>query len=254
MSKYFTFDDSWNTKGNTSYYEKLADMIAGLLSDKYNTEDIKLQKRTIVYRANQPPQVSIDRTRIYVSALDCYQFIYQFSHELCHCITSNKNLPQSIKWFDEFLACFTSYFVLKELSRKRKDKVLRSIFGDKYNISITNYVTNGNYIDSTKKSQHYVGYDGRLSNLFFENYNDFLQYEDKIKLFDCFFIKYYNDLNNNFSGLTFLGKLYKVKTSESITINKYLYEASKVCNNEEISAIEIICNIFGLTISREEVA
>lgn len=83
MSKYFTFDDSWNTKGNISYYEKLADMIAGLLSDKYNTGDIRLQKITIVYRANQPPQVSIDRTKIYVSALDYYQFIYQFSHELC---------------------------------------------------------------------------------------------------------------------------------------------------------------------------
>lgn len=99
-----------------------------------------------------------------------------------------------------------------------------------------------------------MGYDEEPSNLFSKNYNGFLHNEDEIKLFDCFFIKYYNDLNNNFNGLTFIGKLHNIATYDEMTIDKYLYEASKIYNADEILAIKIICDIFGLTISIEEVA
>lgn len=64
------------------------------------------------------PCTHFDRSRICISSTGAFwcQFVHQLSHELCHCSTSRIQLPQSIRWFDEFICCCSSFLVEKYIS------------------------------------------------------------------------------------------------------------------------------------------
>ena len=70
---------------------------------------------------NQHPLVVYDRRpyQIYLSARDSYwsQYVYQFSHELCHILTnSDRARSHRHKWFEESLSELSSLFVLYRLA------------------------------------------------------------------------------------------------------------------------------------------
>jgi len=70
---------------------------------------------------NQYPLVVYDRRpyQIYLSARDSYwsQYVYQFSHELCHILTNfDRAKSHRHKWFEEDLSELSSLFVLYRLA------------------------------------------------------------------------------------------------------------------------------------------
>lgn len=69
----------------------------------------------------EPPLVVYDRRpyKMYLSAWDKYwsQYVYQFSHELCHILTNFDRAGQhKHKWFEESLCELSSLFVLHRLA------------------------------------------------------------------------------------------------------------------------------------------
>ncbi len=44
------------------------------------------------------------------------QYVYQFAHELCHCISNHKNEHRYFKWLEESMCELASWYVLDELA------------------------------------------------------------------------------------------------------------------------------------------
>lgn len=70
---------------------------------------------------DQPPRVARDKRpyRIWISARDTYwcQYVYQFSHELCHVLVNFDRLrDHRHKWFEESICELSALFVLHRLS------------------------------------------------------------------------------------------------------------------------------------------
>ena len=75
---------------------------------------------------NQSPQVFYDHRpyQIRISARDTYwcQYVYQFSHELCHVMTNfERRREHKHKWFEEGLCELASLFVLHRLADSWKN-------------------------------------------------------------------------------------------------------------------------------------
>ena len=241
----FVFDKSWERFQIKKHVEILSKNIANFLIKMYGAKHIQKVQRKIIFRENNFPQVSEDRTEIYLSAIDCYQFIYQFSHELCHCITSSYNVSNSIGGFDEFLCCFTSYFVLNNFSKRRGDKTLRSIFGDKYNISLNNYTRDGNFIDKKEKDRHILYHENPQA-LFKENRQNYINDKNLIKLHDIYYLQFFEKLLGDYKGLTFIGKIYEYPQKKTASAEELLQWLLSNANFYEIFAIKIVINIFGI--------
>ena len=82
---------------------------------------------------NQRPQVFHDHRpyQIRISARDTYwcQYVYQFSHELCHVMTSfDRHKNHKHKWFEESLCELASLFVLHRLADGWKERPPPCVF------------------------------------------------------------------------------------------------------------------------------
>ena len=83
---------------------------------------------------NQSPQVFYDLRpyQIRISARDTYwcQYVYQFSHELCHVMTNfDRHRDHKHKWFEESLCELASLFVLHRLADGWKERPPSFVFG-----------------------------------------------------------------------------------------------------------------------------
>lgn len=83
---------------------------------------------------NRDPQVFNDRRpyQIRLSARDRYwsQYVYQFSHELCHVLTNfDRHRGHKHRWFDETLCELASLFVLHRLAEIWKERPHVEIVG-----------------------------------------------------------------------------------------------------------------------------
>ena len=188
-----------------------------------------------------------DRSKICITvdANDWLQFIYQVSHELCHVSTSRKSLPQTLKWFDEFICCLSSWLVMYHIetfgsyslqNNLEVDDIKKEMLYYMGKILMYQYHSNVIAVEDTKK-------------FFKENYSLYIQDQNSIKKHNVYYLSLCNELHYDFSGLSFVGKLHMIETHNEMTIEEYLTEAVKLCNLNEISTIEIICGIFGLDIN-----
>ena len=188
---------------------------------------------------DENPCTHFDRSRICLTTTGLYwcQFVHQLSHELCHCSTSKAQLPQSIKWFDEFICCCSSFLVEKYIS-----------------IS-TN--TQYNYMFGINTPQAFNDYleieeDGHIYQI--ENVKEFAEEhvpkyeidENLIKKHDVYVREFFNKIGANWQGLSFVGKIWKIDINNSISIKEYLSKLISICNSEEQEALRIISDIFGI--------
>lgn len=190
-----------------------------------------------------------DRTKICITVADndWLMFIYQVSHELCHWVTSRGNLPQSLKWFDEFICCLSSWVVFYHIK----------IYGNSYLASL--YTT-----DIKQAIMTYMGqillymYPNNVISVqntkefFNHNFDLYIKDENLIKLHDVYYLSLCHLLNYDFKGLTFIGKLHNIKTYDGMSIKNYLLEARKLCNDDEKAVINIISDIFGFDLKYKE--
>lgn len=243
----FIYDKSWDQSPIISNVKLLSEEIATLLVKMYGAEHIKTIQRLIFFCNKGKPQVSEDRKIIYLSPIDCYQYIYQFSHELCHCITSNYNVSKDIWWFDEFLSCFTSYFVLQIFSKQKKDKILRKIFGDKYNLNLRNYVKKGNFVNKEGQEQHILSIEN-TQELFIKNRQNYIENKNLIKFHDVYYFQFFEKLLEDYRGLTFIGKIYDYSNKKTASVEELLDWILVKANMFEKIAIQNVINIFGLNL------
>lgn len=186
-----------------------------------------------------------DRSKICITVenTDWLQFVYQVSHELCHISTSRKFLPQTLKWFDEFICCLSSWLVFYHI-RIKGNKLLFALYQANISELVMNYTGKlllYRYPDNTIAVKN-------TSEFFKTNYSLYIQDQDLIKKHDVYYLSLCHILSYNFTGLSFVGKLHKIETHDEMTIEEYLTEAIKLCDAKEINAIKIICNIFGLNV------
>lgn len=238
----------WNDGANCQR-EFIIREVANVLNNFYKNEYINVYPLQICLRKNvmcngdiTHPCTHFDRSRICITTDEAYwcQFIFQFSHELCHCTTSRKNLPQNIKWFDEFICCFTSYFVLKQFENN-SDVISRL-----YSNSMTTF---SNYIKEITKGQIYTTQN--TQEMFSEFYTDYLKHEDLIKQHDAYYTHFYEMMKGNFNGLSFIGKMHLVNTETVVDIVSYLEQLKKLCDKDETIKINMICDIFGISLAQE---
>lgn len=189
--------------------------------------------------ADDEPCTHPDRSRICISSTGAFwcQFVHQLSHELCHCSTSRVQLPQPIKWFDEFICCCSSFLV------------------ETY-ISIS---TNGNYNymfgnNTAKIFCEYLGIEQSGHIYQVENTKEFFtihrtQYETNqnlIKNHDVFVYEFFRRIGQNWSGLSFVGKMWKIKLDGCFSVEEYLSRLSISCTSEENVILNVIKEIFGI--------
>lgn len=194
--------------------------------------------------ANDCPCTCPNRNNICIAVQDNHwcQFVYQLAHELCHCTTSRKTLPQSIKWFDEFICCFSSYFVLYYIAFIDKDINLINLYDDNHKV-FKEYWEN----IKTRKDQTTRVKDTKQ--FYNKNKVQYIKDENLIKKHDVYYIEFFNSLNNNFKGLKFIGKMHEIEVYDGITIEKYLQRLINLCDKqEEKECVYKIIDIFGLNI------
>lgn len=187
-----------------------------------------------------------DRSKICITVenADWLQFIYQASHELCHISTSRKSLPQTLKWFDEFICCLSSWIVFYHIKTKG-NKLLSTLYQANISELVMDYMGKlllYRYPDNTiavKNTQEF----------FQLNYSSYIQDQNLIKKHDVYYLSLCHALSYNFTSLSFVGKLHMIKTHNEMTIEQYLTEAIKLCDTNERNAIKIICDIFGFNVN-----
>lgn len=187
-----------------------------------------------------------DRSKICITVenTDWLQFIYQASHELCHISTSRTSLPQTLKWFDEFICCLSSWIVLYHIS-SNGSKLLSTLYQSDVSELVMSYMGKlllYRYPDNTISVKN-------TTEFFKANYSLYVQDQNLIKKHDVYYLSLCHVLQYDFSGLSFVGKLHKIETTDEMTINEYLEEAIKLCDADERNAIKIICDIFGLDLN-----
>lgn len=221
--------------------------IQEILRKYYNSSFIEEFPLTIGYRSStcicedksENPCSHPDRSRICLNVEDTYwcQYIFQLSHELCHCITSRNNLPKAIRWFDEFLCCFTSYFILKQ-------------FESDY--EIVNYL----YPNNKEAFKRYISDIEKLGlksetdpkKLFINKREEYLCNEDKIKKDDIYYLYLYRKLNTDFSGLSFIGKIHLIDFSEVRDVETLMSKLIADATENELGVLDIISDLFSLSI------
>ena len=191
--------------------------------------------------ADDRPCSHFDRSRICISASNAFwcQFVHQLSHELCHCSTSRRPLPQQVKWFDEFICCCSSFLVEKHISTSTNGK---------YDYMFKN--------DTAKEFRMYLEikqidhiYKTENTQNMFSNYRE--QYErnsDLIKKHDVFVYEFFRRMERDWHGLSFVGKMWKVNTDDCFAVEEFLSRLSSLCDSAEKEALNTIVELFGLKV------
>ncbi|MBO7149335.1 MAG: hypothetical protein J6V71_00410 [Clostridia bacterium] len=192
--------------------------------------------------ADDNPCTHFDRSRICISSTGSYwcQFVHQLSHELCHCSTSRIQFPQSIKWFDEFICCCSTFLVEKFISTSTNGEY-NYMFGDKTAEIFRDYL-------EIKQVGHI--YQAKSTKEFFAIHRE--QYEanqNLIKNHDVFVYEFFCRIGQTWGGLSFIGKMWKVKLNKCCSIEEYLSRLSNICNSEENRVLNIIREIFGIKLN-----
>ena len=121
---------NWGVASLTAIHAALTSA-AGILLEAFGTPpDAPVR----VARWDQDPQVFYDMRpyEIRISARDTYwcQYIYQFSHELCHAMTGFDRFKEHRhKWFEESLCELASLFVLHRLAEVWAEEPPLHIYG-----------------------------------------------------------------------------------------------------------------------------
>lgn len=189
--------------------------------------------------ANNNPCTHFDRSKICICSTGSYwcQFVHQLSHELCHCSTSRIQLPQSIQWFDEFICCCSSFLVEKYIATSTNGQY-NYMFGD------NTAEIFGNYLE-IKQTGHV--YQTKNTKDFFTTHR--AQHESNqnlIKEHDVFVYEFFSKIGQDWEGLSFVGKLWKVELNDCYSIEEYLSRLSIMCNSKENEILNVITEIFGI--------
>lgn len=194
--------------------------------------------------ADENPCTHFDRSRICLNVDGAFwcQFAHQLSHELCHCSTSRQQLPQKIKWFDEFICCCSSYLVETIIAQETTQKYEYLFFGR----------TKEFFLDYLKiESEGHIYRVNNIQEFFTWNKDKYQTDENLIKKHDVYVRSFFKDLNGDFSGLSFVGKMHLVQLDNDMVIEDYLQRLLTLCNHKEKSAIYQICKLFGLQLMRQ---
>ena len=194
--------------------------------------------------ADENPCTHFDRSRICLNVNGAFwcQFVHQLSHELCHCSTSRLTLPQKIKWFDEFVCCCSSYLVETIMATEPTQRYeymflegTREVFSDYLKIESDGHIY---YVDNIQE--------------FFANHREmYQQNENLIKKHDVYVHALFGLLKGNFSGLSFVGKMYLVQTDGDMIIEQFLQRLVQLCDDKEKFVIYQICKLFDINLKRE---
>lgn len=189
--------------------------------------------------ADDKPCTHFDRSRICISSTGDFwcQFVHQLSHELCHCSTSRIQLPQPIKWFDEFICCCSSYLVEKYISISTNGKY-DYMFGNNTAETFREYL-------EIKQSGHIYQVND-CKDFFKINRTQYETDQNLIKNHDVFVYKFFRRIGQNWSGLSFVGKMWKVNLDGCYSIEEYLSRLSTISTSEENKILNVIKEIFGL--------
>ena len=161
--------------------------------------------------ADENPCTHFDRSRICLNVQGTYwcQFIHQLSHELCHCSTSRHQLPQKIKWFDEFICCCSSCLVETIISLDRThryDYMFPSRAAEVFSKYLRTEIDGNIYeVESTTE-------------FFAINRKKYEANQNLIKSHEVYIRSFFETLNGDFSGLSFVGKMYLVQTDDDMII------------------------------------
>lgn len=193
--------------------------------------------------ASDSPCTHFDRSRICISSAENFwcQFVHQLSHELCHCSTSRKQLPQVIKWFDEFICCCSSFLVEKYISMSTNEK---------YDYMYGKHTTKifREYLEIVQQGHVYEAENTRD---FFANYRaEYESNQNIIKKHDVFVYEFFRKLGHNWSGLSFIGKMWKVNLNDCYSIEEYLSRLSLLCDSKENEVLDVVIELFGVKVSR----
>lgn len=230
--------------------KNIANKIALFLSLTYGNDFLKKEaivirplsthKQTFACNNIDNPCVCPGRHNICISSKGQYwcQFVYQLSHEFCHCITARLSLPQGVKWFDEFLACFTSLLVMDYLSKD--DMGIRKLYPTGFANVMREYLDT-NYLCSMDNDLD------NTQNLFAQNHQSYIADENYVKEHKEYALKLFYHVRSNRKGLTFIGKIRNYENVLCKNITVLLDLLRNECNQTEIEVIDYIADdIFGL--------
>lgn len=194
--------------------------------------------------ADENPCTHFDRSRICLNVQGTYwcQFIHQLSHELCHCSTSRHQLPQKIKWFDEFICCCSSYLVETIISLDRTHRYDYMFPGRAAEVF-------GKYLRTEIDGNIYVV--EKTTEFFAINRKNYEANQNLIKSHEVYIRSFFETLNGDFSGLSFVGKMHLVRTDDEMVVEDFLQQLLKLCDTKEQSVIYQICKLFGIKLVRQ---
>ena len=194
--------------------------------------------------ADENPCTHFDRSRICLNVQGTYwcQFIHQLSHELCHCSTSRHQLPQKIKWFDEFICCCSSYLVETIISLDRTHRYDYMFPGRAAEVF-------GKYLRTEIDGNIYVV--EKTTEFFAINRKNYEANQNLIKSHEVYIRSFFETLNGDFSGLSFVGKMYLVRTDDEMVVEDFLQQLLELCDTKEQSIIYQICKLFGIKLVRQ---
>lgn len=194
--------------------------------------------------ADENPCTHFDRSRICLNVQGTYwcQFIHQLSHELCHCSTSRHQLPQKIKWFDEFICCCSSYLVETIISLDRTHRYDYMFPGRAAEVF-------GKYLRTKIDGNIYVVEN--TTEFFAVNRKKYEANQNLIKSHEVYIRSFFEALNGDFSGLSFVGKMYLVQTNDDMIIEEFLQKLLILCDTNEKLVIYQICKLFGIKLARQ---
>ena len=189
--------------------------------------------------ADDEPCTHPDRSRVCISCTGAFwcQFVHQLSHELCHCSTSRIQLPQAIKWFDEFICCCYSFLVEKYISISTNGKY-DYMFGDNTAKFFCEYLG--------KEQSGHIYQVENTKEFFTINRTLYETNQNLIKNHDVFVYEFFRRIGQNWSGLSFVGKMWKVNLDSCFSIEEYLSRLSIRCTSEENVILNVIKEIFGI--------
>ncbi len=229
----------WNDECN-AHRIILINEIYSVMNSVFNVEYISQYSLTVQNTAFSVPFCSYDRSKIHIASEGAYwcQFTYQLAHELCHCSTSRKQLPQNIKWFDELICCLSSWIVLNKFATNPSASiVLLYVREDFTKSAFANYVNDiVSKVDLTENTVE----------KFNKNYSEYKNNENLIKQHHIYYIKFYNALNGYFSGLSFVGKMHLVETNENMEFEEFIIKLKDLCDEKENSTLDSLLKILGL--------
>ena len=153
------------------------------------------------------------------------------------CISSTGDLPQPIKWFDEFICCCSSYLVEKYISISTNGKY-DYMFGNNTAETFREYL-------EIKQSGHIYQVND-CKDFFKINRTQYETDQNLIKNHDVFVYKFFRRIGQNWSGLSFVGKMWKVNLDGCYSIEEYLSRLSTISTSEENKILNVIKEIFGL--------